>query len=270
LFAKNSLSDFSKIGSYLAGLIEGDGYITINKKPYIGITFNLKDQPLAEYLLSLFDKGHIVKRKTNSVELRITSIRSLVKLINLINGKMRTPKIYDLNRLIDHINNNHTTYTLKKYSLDTTSLNNNNWLAGFIDADGGFYIRLAPKQIACKFSLEQRMYYNKTNESYYNILNDIALFLDTKLCIRKRILIKKNYFIIRVENQKTTKNLINYLDKNKLLSSKYLDYLIWKEVFHLIVNKKHMTIENKEYIHHLKNSMNNKRVFFTWNHLKTF
>jgi hypothetical protein len=60
---------YKNIGPYLAGLIEGDGYIyNTKKKSYIGITFNLKDKILAENLLKLFEKGHIVKRKTNSLE----------------------------------------------------------------------------------------------------------------------------------------------------------------------------------------------------------
>ena len=106
------------------------------------------------------------------------------------------------------------------------------------------------------------MYYDKTNESYENILNKIALDLETKLNIRK------NYYIIRIENQKTVNNLINYLDKYQLLSSKYLDYLIWKDVYSIILSKKHMTFENRELILKLKNSMNNKRSNFQWDHIK--
>lgn len=57
---------------YLAGLIEGDGYISITKenRVILGITFNIKDKPLAEKLLNYIGKGAIIKRKTNSVELR--------------------------------------------------------------------------------------------------------------------------------------------------------------------------------------------------------
>jgi hypothetical protein len=53
------------LGYYLAGLIEGDGYISITNKNRVilGITFNIKDRPLAEKLLSLIGKGTIVKRK---------------------------------------------------------------------------------------------------------------------------------------------------------------------------------------------------------------
>src|ERR1700749_811696 len=92
-----------RLGSYLAGLIEGDGYISINNKNrvIIGITFNLKDKPLAEKLLGMIGKGFIAKRKTSSIELRFTSKVSLCRIITLINGKFRTPKIDQLFKLID-------------------------------------------------------------------------------------------------------------------------------------------------------------------------
>lgn len=64
------------LGFYLAGLIEGDGYISITNenRVILGITFNLKDQPLAEKLLNLLGKGFIAKRKTNCIELRFSAL----------------------------------------------------------------------------------------------------------------------------------------------------------------------------------------------------
>lgn len=59
---------------YLAGLIEGDGYISITNqnKVILAITFNIKDRPLAEKLLSLLGVGSIIKRSGNSIELRFS------------------------------------------------------------------------------------------------------------------------------------------------------------------------------------------------------
>lgn len=91
------------LSHYLVGLIEGDGYINITKKNKVilGITLNLKDKPLAEKLLSYLGKGSIVKRKSNSIELRFSAKQTLCKIIHLINGKFRTPKIDQLHKLID-------------------------------------------------------------------------------------------------------------------------------------------------------------------------
>jgi Cytochrome C and Quinol oxidase polypeptide I len=57
----NNKSD--NLNSYLAGLFEGDGYITmlknkdVLKKIVIGITFNIKDLPLCEHLKLILGCG---------------------------------------------------------------------------------------------------------------------------------------------------------------------------------------------------------------------
>jgi len=62
-------------------------------------------------------------------------------LINLIYGKLRTPKIKYLHRVIDHLNLLYNA-NIEKLSLDNNSLESNAWLAGITDADGHFQIRL--------------------------------------------------------------------------------------------------------------------------------
>jgi hypothetical protein len=91
------------LAHYLAGLLEGDGYISIAHKNRVilGITFNLKDKPLAEKLISYFGTGFLAKRPSNSIELRFSSKKTLCQIIQLINGKFRTPKIEELHKLID-------------------------------------------------------------------------------------------------------------------------------------------------------------------------
>jgi hypothetical protein len=54
---------------------------------------------------------------------------------------------------------------LHKLPEDNSPLYQNSWLTGFIEADGGFYIRYSVKQIIFKFSLEQGMIYPKTLDS---------------------------------------------------------------------------------------------------------
>jgi len=257
--------------NYLAGLIEGDGYISITNQNRIilGITFNIKERPLAEKLLNILGKGSIVKRSGNSIELRFSSKKTLCNIIELINGKFRTPKIDQLYKLIDWMNKQHS-MDIKKLPLNDYSILNDSWLSGFIDADGNFYIRNSLKQIICKFALEQRMIYPKTNESYNFILNKICLALNVKLHSRIREGKKDSYYIIRVENQNSIKLLIDYLDIFPLLSSKHLDFLCWKIVFNEIINKNHMTVEGRKIVSEQKGQMNDSRTFFNWDHLKIY
>ncbi len=254
--------------NYLAGLIEGDGYISITNqnRVILGITFNIKDRPLAAKLLNLLGKGTIVPRSGNSIELRISSKKTLCSIIELINGKFRTPKIDQLYKLIDWMNKQHS-MDIAKLPLNDSSILNDSWLSGFIDADGNFYIRNSLKQIICKFALEQRMIYPKTNESYNFILNKICLALNVKLHSRIRAVQKDSYYIIRVENQNSIKLLIDYLDIFPLKSSKHLDFLCWKLVFNEIINKNHLTVEGRKIVFTEKGQMNDSRTFFNWDHL---
>ena len=98
------------LGSYLAGLIEGDGYIGVQDpnsktkvvhRPKILIAFNINDKPLAEKLSVELKVGKVVNReKAGIVLLQILAKEEVLKIINLINGFMRTPKIEALHRAI--------------------------------------------------------------------------------------------------------------------------------------------------------------------------
>ena len=94
---KNINNDYKdqNLGYYLAGLIEGDGYINLTKRNQviIGITFNSKDRRLAEKLLSYLGQGSILTRKSNSVEMRFGAVVTIKKIVALINGKFRTPAL---------------------------------------------------------------------------------------------------------------------------------------------------------------------------------
>ena len=95
------------LGSYLAGLIEGDGNIYtpgLNVKgfPQIEIVFDIKDIELAKKIITVIGGGNLYIRP-NGKSCRITfkKLDYLLKVVLLINGRMRTPKIEALHRLIN-------------------------------------------------------------------------------------------------------------------------------------------------------------------------
>jgi hypothetical protein len=68
--------------------------------------------------------GHIYKIKgKNAYTYKIANLINITKFINIINGYMRTPKIYKLNDLIDYLNNKG--YNINKYPLDYSPLISN-------------------------------------------------------------------------------------------------------------------------------------------------
>jgi hypothetical protein len=70
--------------------------------PSIQIVFHLYDLPLALLIQKELKYGSLSKKKgVNAYVLTINNYEGLLLLINLINGNMRTPKIYFLYNLID-------------------------------------------------------------------------------------------------------------------------------------------------------------------------
>ena len=106
---------YFNISFYLAGLIEGDGTIVVPKTersakgkinyPSIQIVFHLKDLPLALMIQKELKNGSLSRKKgVNAYILTINNLDGLLLVTSLINGNMRTPKIYALYSLIDWLN----------------------------------------------------------------------------------------------------------------------------------------------------------------------
>jgi hypothetical protein len=271
------------LNSYLAGLFEGDGHIWIQKKdrmytkkhnPRFCITFHIKDAPLAIKLLSLLEYGHIAYRpKNNACILIVSEVKGLVKIFDLINGELRTPKINKIHLLIDWLNNNHK-FNMGKLPIKVGYLNQDSWLAGFIDADGSFSIQHTKRsngalknKIYCRLRIEQRMLDSITNVSYHSILLDISKFLGCSLLTRKQLATGKEYYTITAFSKKSLSIIIYYLNVFPLLSSKFLDYKDWSIAAQLIIKNLYLSIESKTSIDVLKSNMNRNRLYFNWDHL---
>ena len=106
-----------------------------------------------------------------------------------------------------------------------------------------------------------------SNESYYKILNEIAIFLNCNLKTRKQISTGNEYYNITASSKQSLFIIINYLNTYPLYSSKYLDYKDWKQEVELILKNEHLTNNGIIKADLLKNSMNIKRTYYNWDHL---
>jgi hypothetical protein len=271
----------SNFSYYLAGLIEGDGSIHVPKTerslkgkinyPSITIVFHLKDLPLALIIQKTIGQGSLSRVKnSNAYVLTINSNEGLIFITNLINGKMRTPKMYVLHNLINWLNNKNLNLNITKKGIDNTPLITNAWLSGMIESDGHFSVRTSLNskniKLECKMELTQKQK-DKNDRSNLTFLEEIASLLLTTV---KSFRIETKYPQYRVRTTSLKGNIVieNYLINYPLFGSKHLDCLDWFKVLDFFKSEQHM--KNVQQITTIKSNMNDNRKIFIWDHLQNF
>ena len=183
----------------------------------------------------------------NTLRYIIGDIKGILLIINLIHGKLRTPKNIRLNELIKFFNQKYS-LEISKSLLDITDFKNNSWFTGFTEADGHFGVKIVeskPKSetrkrsvsqsISLKFRLDQRSF-DKPNSS--SMLPIKASFLSCKL---------NTYLIGSKSNQREVLSLsvtsinnlefiVNYFSKYPLLGIKGKDFKHWEVVYYFLKN----------------------------------
>jgi len=291
----------SKLGPYLAGLIESDGTIAVHNKnskakkynPKIAIVFNLADEPLALKLASITEAGTTYKKKdAGHILWQIQKLEDVIKIINIINGYMRTPKIEALHRAINWLNENSAVIlstlncNLNCLNLDLSPIDSNAWLAGFTDGDGNFSINLVDrkkngkmtsKRIQTFFRIELRQTYHREvaveqgGDSYFPIMNKISTYFGVNLYSRTREQKDKIFYAFMVISHSaiTHEKVINYFNLYPLYSSKYLAFKDWSKVVELSKLRagKILTLEEVSEVKKIKEQFNSKRKSFDFSHL---
>ena len=236
-----------QFGHYLAGLIDGDGHFSSQEQ--LVIVFSSPDIQLAYYIKKIIGFGHVKKVKNKNAYLYIISNKDgIIKVINLINGKLRT-----FNKFNQVINNilSHSKYTEENINFKINNSNDfyNHWIAGFSDADASFQIKIVNRvnkskpEISLNFQIDQKdkdvlllfkkvfggnLGYRESPDSYYYGSTSFG----------------------------SAKKVINYFDTFHLQSSKHINYLKWRKAYIIIQDKGHLTETGIDKITKLKNSMN--------------
>ena len=234
-----------QFGHYLAGLIDGDGHFS--SKQQLVIVFHKLDVSLAYYIKERVGFGSVKKVKNKNAYLLIIAAREgLEKVINLINGKIRTENKFNqiTNNILSHPKFCGKTISLK-LNLDIDL--KNHWLAGFSDADASFQIKILNRnkkvEIRLNFQIDQKKDV---------LLLLIKNFLGGNIGYRKS---KDNYYFGSTSFG-SAKNCINYFDYFHLLSCKHINYLKWRKAYIIIQNKDHLNKDGIEKIIKLKGTMN--------------
>ena len=144
---------------------------------------------------------------------------------------------------------NQLTITKNKFTLDP------NWVTGFTDAEGSFIISI---------------YKNKTNKTKWRVqasfaielhVRDMDLLLQIKSFFNKvgSIHIKKNISAVyHVRTLDSINNLIiPHFEKYPLITQKYSDFILFKDIVKLMNNNEHLNKEGLSKIVSLKAILNN-------------
>uniref|UniRef100_UPI0030E3BBC1 LAGLIDADG endonuclease n=1 Tax=Daedaleopsis nitida TaxID=1140402 RepID=UPI0030E3BBC1 len=241
----------TQFGHYLAGLIDGDGHFSSQEQ--LVIVFSSPYIQLAYYIKKIIGFGHVKKVKNKNAYLYIISNKEgIIKVINLINGKLRT-----FNKFNQVINNilSHSKYTEENINFKINNSNDfyNNWIAGFSDADASFQIKIVNRvnrskpEIRLSFQIDQKD-------------KDVLILFKKVFGGNIGYRESKDYYYYGSTSFGSAKKVINYFDTFHLQSSKHINYLKWRKAYIIIQDKGHLTETGIDKITKLKNSMNRNSV----------
>jgi LAGLIDADG endonuclease len=196
-------------------LIDGDSHFS--KALQLVIVFNELDASLAYFIKKKIGFGNIYKVKNKKAILFIISNRTgLLKVINLINGKIRSEN--KLNQIYNNILSNPYFNSITDFSLNSNTDLKNYWLSGFTDADASFQIKLI-NRISRKRS-EVRLSF-QIDQKKDNLLKLIKNYLGGNIGYRK----SQDTYYYSSTSFGSAKKVISYFDQYHLLSSKHVNYL---------------------------------------------
>lgn len=204
--------------------------------------------------------GKVIKQSKTTSRFIIQDLLGLYLIALIFNGEIRTPdklsKFNDflvlLNKKINLLvssrklkklgiqNKENFFKVIKPYNNVKSLTLNDNWLIGFVDAEGCFHVSFNGKvslkttSFAILFDLSQKGEDNKKM-----ILEKlVSLFGVGKVYKHYH----KDNWSYRVVGIKNTKIIMDYFDKEgyTLLTKKYNSYLLWKLIHNKIENSEHL------------------------------
>jgi hypothetical protein len=218
----------SQWGYFLAGLIDGDGHIS---KKCITISFHKRDIKAAQEIQNYL--GHGILRTIagkNALSYDLYNLEGSTLLANLIRHKLRNHnRIVQFNtRLVPRIG-------CEKTVLVKESLVVNHWLAGFIQADGSFQIKLTPKLGKTPYRTHVVIQIDQKTDTLLKLIQNEFGGSVSYRKFQDTYYYSSGSFI-------NAKKFIDYLESHKVLGLNWDMYCLWRSAYVLVENKKHLTL----------------------------
>lgn len=236
---------------FLAGLIDADGHIS---KKCVSISFHKRDIEVAQSIQSYI--GHGTLREISGKNALSYDVYSLVGsslLGHLILHKLRNPnRIVQFNtRLVPRIQ-------IAKTVVANGSLMTNRWLAGFIQGDGSFQIKLTPRISKTPYRFQLVIQIDQKTNILLKMIQDE---FGGSVSYRKF----QNTYYYSSGSFVNAKLFIDYLDTYQVLGLNWELYALWRSAYLLTVEKKHLTHDGLKTLILLKDQLSvlkNKKDFY--------
>ena len=261
--------------TWLIGFAEGDGSFTkaLRGDLYFVITQDTRDKQVLEYIQKQLNMGRVITQGKTTSRFIIQDKLGLYLIALIFNGEIRTPSRFkSFNEFLYKLNNKITSLvnSRKLKQLGLTNFDNlfeiikpydkpkdltlyDNWLIGFVDAEGCFHVSFPIK-----------------HENSYNILFDLSqkgndnkqMILDKLVSLFGVGKVYKHFHedncSYRVNGLSNLKVIMNYFDKSNytFLTKKYNSYLIWKLLHEKIKNLEHLDPINRQKLINLSKTVN--------------
>ncbi len=254
------------------------------------ICLHKKDVALLVQIKNYFlGVGSITKHRSDSISYRVSSVENLLVIFNhfdkypLITNKWADYQLFK-QALILIQNREHTTIEglnkivaikaamnlglsdeLKAVFTDITlvprpnildcKIKDPNWLAGFANGEGCFYVKISPSS-SCKTGKVVQLSFQVTQHNKDELLMRSLIEYFNSGNIFKN----GDCFVFKVSKfSELDKKIIPFFKDYPILGAKYLDFHNWLLVFYLMKNKAHLTEEGLEQIQLIKSGMNTGR-----------
>lgn len=178
---------------WLAGLIDGNGCILLNKQGYasLEITVGLKDVKILMFIKSILGGSVTPRSGVNSWRYRLSNKSGIINLISCIDTRIRLPqRLAQLHRVTDK-------YNIPLNSCTSTS-NNKGWYSGFFDADGSIILSMKNDLPQLSIRVTQKQSY--LLELYKELFNGTIYFDKSS----------GGYYVWSIKSRKDLMNFYNF------------------------------------------------------------
>ena len=219
---------------WFIGFTEGDGSFEQSKRAFI---INQKDPKLLFRIKKKLGFGSVYETSVSGIwRYSVTGTKNCLRLYYLFNQNLALTKTL-------HKFQNWSSQLNPEMPVQRTPVNitlKNGWLAGFIEAEGGFYARVR-KNSRMKLGLQFQKKFYLTQKGEHQVLNSILCLLESKAQVYKFKQKNEIYNRIDICSLYSHDILLNYLNNYSLFGNKNISICVWRKMHGRQIRSEHLT-----------------------------